>query len=314
MIFGILIGFILPSLLFAGFAELAVPEGDNPLFSATGEIGHFANGLFGSLMFPESTANINNEEYSRFSLEHFLAILNENFLIANISLILILLIFLKYQKTILKDRYAKMLFVAYIFFQIYAIFLKQITWLYHPMWDWDLFSFLAIPLVILGGYLLLKHTSNRDMVSLSILGIFAGLIFTVPMILHVSAYGDTSGTTPYWENDGLFFDKAGYNGTDNTLRITFITLGRFSETEDGFHKINADVALYNSNNGELMFVSYGLFEDSHFPVQPWGIFEEFPLEITFSLEEVGDYFFTIRLYDEISGRETFFEFPFSKLK
>jgi len=64
----------------------------------------------------------------------------------------------------------------------------------------------------------------------------------------------------------------------------------------------------------LMFVSYGLFEDSHFPVQPWGIFEEFPLEITFSLEEVGDYFFTIRLYDEISGRETFFEFPFSKLK
>jgi len=306
----IILGFVLPILLFSGFTEIIAP-GQSILTNVGGEIIDFASSLSKHLLPISFVGSVSEEGYPTFSFQHILAIINEHFLIGNITLLLIILLVLKYRKRIFQDRYFWFLFTAYIFFQLYAILLKQITWDYSAIWDWDVFSYLGIPLVFLGGYLLFKHTNKKDMISLGILSILAGLLFTAPFIYNTSNFNDDPpGPSPFWDNDGLFAHQYGLKGYEKGIILSIQTFGRFSEIF-GVHKINSEIWIFDSSGTNALFYKDKLMKNQNVPKQPMGVFEKFilPLDLSQFQLDKGQYIIQVRITDEISKRDFTLQFP-----
>lgn len=186
--------------------------------------------------------------------------------------------------------------------QIYALVWKPA--LFPAVMDWDLFVFLAFPLVFVGAYSFTKYVPGIVRRRFGLVVVVLGFAIVAPWIYSNSGFvGHEDGTFRYWENEGLWFERYQTSFSANDyVTLEFANLGFLEKAEDGKYYLNIDLEIENANTGQKGEYT-SVFEVKSYQFLPNGVLKREKFEIKLVGIENGRYIINSRVYDEVSGRD-----------
>ncbi len=279
LLFGLLLGLILPIFLLFNFASETYEQYGYNYFDVQ------TNVVVKDGFVPLSEEKLNGQAYTMFSVKHLIAVLNEHFLIAHVLLLVVIILIFAFWRKILKDRIAIFLTIGYLFFQIYA--LSYYPAILPAVRDWDLFSYLGIPLAVLAAYLIVSYFSESEAKKVGLILLAAAFLFTAPWIYINSGFNQNVGDGFFramFENEGgLFIDKLNFvysiippNQQENIKEVEIFTLGYLKKGKDQKYHLKINQSLFEGQGTKI----YSNSSELNIPEQlPYGVLKRLILSL-----------------------------------
>lgn len=205
------------------------------------------------------------------TLSNLLKYINIQFLIANISILAIILIVIFQFNHLKKDNYFVFSLWAIVLLQIFAF--SWNTGLHSIKFDWDLWSLSAIPLVVTLAYSVNTYLSKEKALQIGSLLIVFSLFCTTPWIYYNSIQSPFDVVQYTSDLEPMFVEHRAWDFAseeEKYLNLTYI--GIIDQNELGERSLTMTVQIFNANGDELIFEekeiffannSYGIVENAN---------------------------------------------------